>query len=49
MYLIPVYSKPKENIFGSDIAEDICMHSQYLVIKLGIKKNLDWVRRFFDA
>ena len=48
-YLIVVYSKLKENIFGSDFAEDICIHSQYLIIKLGIKKDLDSVWRLFDA
>ena len=48
-YLIVVYSKLKENIFGSDIAEDICIHSQHLIIKLGIKKDLDSVWRLFDA
>ena len=37
-YLISVYSKLKENIFGSDNAEDICTLVQYLIIKLGIKK-----------
>ena len=37
-YLIALYSKLKENIFGSDIAEDICTQVQCLFIKPGIKK-----------
>ena len=37
-YLIAVYSKLKENIFGSDIVENICTQVQYLIIKPGIKK-----------
>ena len=37
-YLIAVYSKLKENIFDSDIAEDACTQVQYLIIKPGIKK-----------
>ena len=44
-YLIAVYS----NIFGSDIAEGIWIQAKYLIIKLGIKKTLEWVWRFFDA
>ena len=38
-YLIAVSSKLKENIFGSDIAEDICTQVQYFIIKPGIKKS----------
>lgn len=43
MYLIVVFSKLKEKYFRSDIGEDICTQMQYLIIKLAIKKNMEWV------
>ena len=48
-YLILVYSKLKENIFGADIAKNICTQVQYLIIKPGIKKIWNGYGGFFHT
>ena len=48
-YLIVVYSKLKENVFGADIAKNICTQVQYLIIKPGIKKIWNGCGGFFHT